>query len=197
MYYGGAESWNLRDTHMFETLEHLLEAKGPQAKAIVWAHNSHIGDARFTDMGISRGELNLGQLCRERFGRDAALIGLGTHTGTVAAAPDWDGDLEVKRVNPSRPDSYERQFHDSGEDRFLLDLSPDRHEVLRRRLGEPRLERFIGVIYRPETELMSHYSQAVLPDQFDAFLWFDETRAVTPLSPEYHRGVPETYPFGE
>jgi len=197
MYYGGAESWNLRDTHMFETLEHLLEAKGPQAKAIVWAHNSHIGDARFTDMGISRGELNLGQLCRERFGRDAALIGLGTHTGTVAAATDWDGDLEVKRVNPSRPDSYERQFHDSGEDRFLLDLSPDRHEVLRRRLGEPRLERFIGVIYRPETELMSHYSQAVLPDQFDAFLWFDETRAVTPLSPEYHRGVPETYPFGE
>jgi erythromycin esterase-like protein len=156
MYYGGAESWNLRDTHMFETLQNLLEAKGPDAKAIVWAHNSHIGDARFTDMGISRGELNIGQLCRETYGRDAALIGFGTHTGTVAAATDWDGDMEVKRVNSSRPDSYERQFHDSGRARFLLDLSPERHEALRRRLSEARLERFIGVIYRPDTELWSH-----------------------------------------
>lgn len=197
MYYGGAESWNLRDTHMFETLEHLLLAKGPQAKAIVWAHNSHIGDARHTDMGMSRGELNIGQLCRQRFGRQAALIGFGTHTGTVAAATDWDGDLEVKRVNPSRHDTYERQFHDSGKARFLLDLSPGRHEALRRRLMEPRLERFIGVIYRPDTELWSHYSQAVLPEQFDAFVWFDETRAVTPLGPEHHCGMPETYPFGE
>lgn len=197
MYYGGAESWNLRDTHMFETLEHLLEAKGPGAKAIVWAHNSHIGDARFTDMGVTRDELNVGQLCREKFGREAALIGFGTHTGTVAAATDWDGDMEVKRVNPSRADSYERQFHDSGKGRFLIDLSPGRHEPLRRRLAEPRLERFIGVIYRPETELWSHYSQAVLPEQFDAFVWFDETRAVTPLGPEHHRGMPETYPFGE
>lgn len=197
MYYGGAESWNLRDTHMFETLQNLLEAKGPKAKAIVWAHNSHIGDARFTDMGISRDELNIGQLCRETFGHDAALIGLGTHTGTVAAATDWDGDMEVKRVNPSRPDSYERQFHDSGKARFLLDLSPGKHEALRRRLDEARLERFIGVIYRPDTELWSHYSQAVLPEQFDAFVWFDETQAVTPLGPEHHRGVPETYPFGE
>lgn len=197
MYYGGAESWNLRDTHMFETLEHLLDAKGPQAKAIVWAHNSHIGDARHTDMGMSRGELNIGQLCRERFGEEAALIGLGTHTGTVAAATDWDGDMEVKRVNPSRADSYERQFHDSGVERFLLNLSPGRHSALRRRLSEPRLERFIGVIYRPETELWSHYSQAILSEQFDAFIWFDETNAVTSLGPEHHDGVPETYPFGE
>ncbi|WP_028055746.1 protein-L-isoaspartate(D-aspartate) O-methyltransferase [Sphingobium bisphenolivorans] len=197
MYYGGAESWNLRDTHMFETLEHLLEAKGPGAKAIVWAHNSHIGDARHTDMGMTREELNIGQLTRERFARDVALIGFGTHTGTVAAATDWDGDMEVKRVNPSRRDSYERQFHDSGKGRFQLDLSPGRHEALRRRLAEPMLERFIGVIYRPDTELWSHYSQAILPEQFDAFVWFDETRAVTPLGPERHRGMPETYPFGE
>jgi erythromycin esterase-like protein len=197
MYYGGAESWNLRDTHMFETLEHLLDAKGSKAKAIVWAHNSHIGDARHTDMGMSRGELNIGQLARERWGDDAALIGFGTHTGTVAAAADWDGDMEVKRVNPSRRDSYERQFHDSGKDRFLLDLRADANEALRRRLAEPLLERFIGVIYRPETELWSHYSQAVLPEQFDAFIWFDETEAVTPLGPEHHRGMPETYPFGE
>jgi len=197
MYYGGAESWNLRDTHMFETLQNLLDAKGPESKAIVWAHNSHIGDARFTDMGAARGELNIGQLCRETFGSDAALIGFGTHTGTVAAATDWDGDMQVKRVNPSRADSYERQFHDSGKSRFLLDLSPERHDALRRRLAEPRLERFIGVIYRPDTELQSHYSQAILPEQFDAFVWFDRTQAVTPLGPEHHRGVPETYPFGE
>lgn len=197
MYYGGAESWNLRDTHMFETLENLLEAKGPDAKAVVWAHNSHIGDARHTDMGVSRDELNIGQLCRERFGREAALIGFGTHTGTVAAATDWDGDMEVKRVLPSRRDSYERLCHDAGKARFLLDLSPGRHEALRRRLSEPRLERFIGVIYRPDTELWSHYSQAVLPEQFDAYVWLDETTAVTPLGPEHHRGMPETYPFGE
>ena len=197
MYYGGAESWNLRDTHMFDTLRNLLEAKGPAAKAIVWAHNSHIGDARATDMGRSRGELNIGQLCREHFGEEAALIGFGTHTGTVAAATDWDGDMEVKRVNPSRRDSYERLCHDSARDRFLLDLAPGRHEPLRRALMEPRLERFIGVIYRPDTERWSHYSEAVLPEQFDAYVWFDETEAVTPLGPEHHRGVPETFPFGE
>ena len=197
MYYGGAESWNLRDTHMFETLEHMLDAKGPSAKAVVWAHNSHIGDARHTDMGKSRDELNIGQLARERRGSDVALIGFGTHGGTVAAATDWDGDMEVKRVNPARRDSYERQLHDSGKERFLLDLALDRHPALRRRLCEPMLERFIGVIYRPETELWSHYSQAVLPEQFDAFVWFDETHAVTPLGPEHHRGMPETYPFGE
>jgi len=197
MYYGGAESWNLRDTHMFETLRNLLEARGPDAKAVVWAHNSHIGDARHTDMGLMRDELNIGQLCREEWGKQVALVGLGTHTGTVAAATDWDGDMEVKRVNPSRRDSYERLFHDSGQGRFLLDLSPGRHEALRRALTESRLERFIGVIYRPDTELWSHYSQAVLPEQFDAYLWFDETKAVTPLGPEHHRGMPETYPFGE
>ncbi|MCW1432190.1 protein-L-isoaspartate(D-aspartate) O-methyltransferase [Novosphingobium sp. JCM 18896] len=196
MYYGGAESWNLRDTHMFETLAHLLEAKGEAAKAIVWAHNSHIGDARHTDMGMSRGELNIGQLARERWGDAVALIGFGTHSGTVAAATDWDGDMELKRVNPSRRDSYERQFHDSGVERFLLDLSAEAHPAVRRRLREPLLERFIGVIYRPETELWSHYSQSILSEQFDAFVWFDETRAVTPLGPGHPRGMPETYPFG-
>jgi protein-L-isoaspartate(D-aspartate) O-methyltransferase len=197
MYYGGAESWNLRDTHMFQTLRHLLEAKGPSAKAVVWAHNSHIGDARATDMGIRRSELNIGQLCREAFDEDVALVGFGTHTGTVAAATDWDGDMEIKRVLPSRRDSYERSCHDSGVQRFLIDLAPDRHEDLRRGLMEPQLERFIGVIYRSDTELESHYSQAVLPRQFDAYVWLDETTAVTPLGPEHHQGMPETYPFGE
>src|SRR3546814_8986524 len=104
MYHGAAESWNLRDTHMFETLELLLRAKGPQSKAIVWAHNSHIGDARFTEMGSVREELNVGQLCREHYGEEARLIGFGTHTGTVAAATDWAGPMEVERINPSRPD---------------------------------------------------------------------------------------------
>jgi len=195
MYYGGAESWNLRDTHMFETLEHVLEARGPQSRAVVWAHNSHIGDARHTEMGIMREELNIGQLCRERFGRDSACIGFGTHVGTVAAASDWDGELEVKQVRPSHRDSYERLFHDSRIERFLLD--PQTDEAVRRGLLPSRLERFIGVIYRPDTELMSHYAEASLPQQFDAFVWFDRTTAVTPLGEEHSRaGVPDTYPFG-
>jgi len=195
MYYGGSESWNLRDTHMFETLEHVLEARGPKSRAVVWAHNSHIGDARHTEMGLMREELNIGQLCRERFGRDGASIGFGTHAGTVAAASDWDGELEIKQVRPSHPDSYERLFHDSGLERFLLDLRTD--EAVRRGLLPSRLERFIGVIYRPDTELMSHYAEASLPQQFDAFVWFERTNAVTPLGREHRRaGVPDTYPFG-
>ncbi|MET4278522.1 protein-L-isoaspartate(D-aspartate) O-methyltransferase [Bradyrhizobium sp. F1.2.2] len=195
MYYGGAESWNLRDTHMFETLRHILDAQGPRSKAVVWAHNSHIGDARFTDMGAIREELNIGQLCREKFADAATLIGFGTHAGTVAAASDWDGDMELMQIRPSRPDSYERQFHDAAVARGLLEFRRD--ESLRRRLLEPRLERFIGVIYRPNTELQSHYAEASLPQQFDAFLWLDETHAVRPLGPEHRRAdVPDTYPFG-
>lgn len=198
MYYGGAESWNLRDQHMADTLDHLLEQGGPEAKALVWAHNSHIGDARATEMGQVRGEHNIGQLVRERWGDECALIGFGTHTGTVTAADDWDSPRRTKRVLPSRSDSYERACHDSGVERFLLDLTPGKHEALRRRLSEPRLERFIGVIYRPETERWSHYSEAVLPDQFDAWVWFDQTRALTALGPpEPDHGLPETYPFGE
>src|SRR5436190_24226694 len=158
-------------------------------------HNSHIGDARYTDMGVVRDELNVGQLCRERFGDQAALIGFGTHTGTVAAATDWGGDMEIKRVAPSLRDSYERVCHDADVPRFLLDFGRD--QAVRRRLLQPRLERFIGVIYRPDTELMSHYANASLPQQFDAFVWFDETSAVTPLGAEHARaGVPDTYPFG-
>ncbi|KPQ14774.1 MAG: Erythromycin esterase-like protein [Rhodobacteraceae bacterium HLUCCO18] len=195
MYYGGAESWNLRDSHMFETLEQLLQARGPDAKAVVWAHNSHIGDARATEMGAVRGEHNIGQLCRERFGDQVALIGFGTHTGTVAAANEWGGEMEIKRVHPSRVESHERICHDTGVPNFLLDMTRD--EALRRRLMEQRLERFIGVIYRPETELTSHYANAVLPRQFDGWVWFDETRAITPLPLDRRReGVPDTWPFG-
>jgi erythromycin esterase-like protein len=202
MYYGSAESWNLRDTHMFETLNMILDAKGPGSKAIVWAHNSHIGNAAFTDMGQNREELNIGQLTKEKFGETARLIGFGTHTGTVAAADDWDEPMKIKRVRPSLPDSYERVSHESGVERFLLDLRPDEAAPgLIDDLMEPKLERFIGVIYRPETERWSHYSHAILPKQFDAWVWFDETGAVNPLPGDQRpgeavTGAEETYPFG-
>jgi erythromycin esterase-like protein/pimeloyl-ACP methyl ester carboxylesterase len=195
MYYGAHESWNLRDRHMFDTLQRVLSWAGPDRKAVVWAHNSHIGDARFTDMGMERGELNIGQLCRQAYGREAALVGFGTHTGTVAAASEWDAPMEIKTVRPSRPDSYEALCHEIGQERFLLDMR-DLEPGLRGALAEPRLERYIGVIYRPETERWSHYSGATLPDQYDAFVWFDETRAVTPLPGRVTAGEDETYPFG-
>uniref|UniRef100_A0A914E125 Erythromycin esterase n=1 Tax=Acrobeloides nanus TaxID=290746 RepID=A0A914E125_9BILA len=195
MYYGGGKSWNLRDTHMFDTLEGILEAMGPESKAIVWAHNSHIGDARYTDMGIRRQQVNIGQFVKERFGDQAALIGFGTHTGTVAAASNWGGPMQVKKVVPSREDSYEWLCHNTQKSRFLLDLTKDKS--LNKHLSDPRMERFIGVVYKPETELMSHYSHASLPQQFDAYVWFDETKAVTPLAPSMIKsGEPETYPFG-
>jgi erythromycin esterase-like protein len=194
MYYGGAESWNLRDRHMFDTLARLLEHRGPHAKAVVWAHNSHIGDARFTDMGRVRDELNLGQLCRERFGDEAAMIGFGTHGGTVAAASGWGEAMEVMTVQPSRPDSVERLFHDSALKRGVLMLDHDAD--LQQRLAAERLERFIGVIYRPDTELHSHYAAVELSRQFDAYVWFDQTRAVEPLPTAQREGVPDTWPFG-
>ena len=193
MYYGSAESWNLRDRHMYDTLEALLQAGGSRAKAVVWEHNSHIGDARYTEMS-SRGELNIGQLVREAYGNECYLIGFGTDSGTVAAADDWDGPMRVKEVRGSHAESYERQCHESGVASFLLALGPERE--LRRRLTEPRLERAIGVIYRPQTELASHYFQAVLARQFDEYCWFDRTSAVTPLDTARPRGMPETYPFG-
>ena len=201
MYHGSAESWNLRDTHMFETLCQLLEAKGPTAKAVVWAHNSHIGNAAFTDMGQRRDEINIGQLSKERFDAKARLIGFGTHSGTVAAADDWDEPMRIMQVRPSLPDSYERAGHDSGIGRFLLDLREGEvGRSVREQLMEPLLERFIGVIYRPETERWSHYSEAILPRQFDAWVWFDETSAVTPLPgkqrPGGHVAADDTYPFG-
>jgi erythromycin esterase-like protein len=193
MYYGSVQSWNLRDEHMFETLSELLRARGPEARAVVWAHNSHLGDARHTEMA-ARGELNLGQLCREHFGSQAYLLGFGTDHGTVAAADAWDGPMKVKEVRPAHAQSYERQCHDSGVASFLLALSKE--DELRRELLAPRLERAIGVIYRPQTELASHYFQAVLPRQFDEYCWFDRTSAVRKLDTERLAGMPETYPFG-
>ncbi|MFI4974941.1 MAG: erythromycin esterase family protein [Caulobacterales bacterium] len=196
MYYGSHESWNLRDQHMFDTLDHILASRGPDSKAVVWAHNSHIGDARFTDMGAERGEWNIGQLCRERFGPDAALIGFGTHAGSVMAASNWDEAGQFMTVQPSRAGSYEALFHATGIARFLVDLRPGEHDALRGDLREPRLERYIGVVYRPETELMSHYARSSLPEQYDGFVWFDQTQAVRPLSMQVQAAEDETYPFG-
>jgi erythromycin esterase-like protein len=192
----GRGGTNLRDRHMFETLEQLLDWRGRSSKAVVWAHNSPIGDAAATEMGQVRDEINIGQLCRQRFGDAAVLIGFGTDRGTVAAASDWDGPMEIKQVRPAHPDSYERLCRDSGVRRFLVDLREGRSADLHSGLLYPRLERAIGVIYRPETELASHDFEASLPRQFDAYLWFEETRAVTPLPTKPRAGVPETYPFG-
>jgi protein-L-isoaspartate(D-aspartate) O-methyltransferase len=161
---------------------------------VVWEHNSHVGDARATEMGV-RGQLNVGQLARDRFGASAFLIGFGTDHGTVAAASDWDQPMEVKRVRPSHPESYERLCHESDRPAFLLHLrEPDRPEV-RSELVAPRLERAIGVVYRPDTELQSHYFHASLPHQFDEFIWFDETRAVEPVTRAESRAFPGDHPF--
>ena len=194
MYYGGAESWNLRDQHMFDTLERLLAFRGPDAKAVVWAHNSHVGDARATEMGAARGEHNIGQLCRQTLDDAAFSLGFGTHTGTVAAATDWDGPMQIKKVRPSHPSSYERLCHDAGVPAFLLALRYPARDAVREELASPRLERAIGVVYRPETELQSHYFQAALPWQFDAYVWFDETCAVDALDPAAaHAEIPHVY----
>src|SRR6516164_3347250 len=191
MYYGSRASWNLRDSHMFETLKTLLAFYGPKSKAIIWAHNSHIGNAAATEM-FSRGEYNLGHLCRKEFGDLAYAIGFGTNSGTVAAASNWDGPMEIKTVLPAIPDSYEHVCHETGKPSFLLNLRRSNEMGLRK----PRFERAIGVIYRPETELASHYFQAVLPEQFDEYVWFDETRAITPFETKTLEDLPDTYPFG-
>jgi len=194
MYDGSVKSWNLRDQHMFDTLESLLDFHGPDSKAIVWAHNSHLGNAEATEMG-SRGEINVGSLCRQRFGETAYLIGFGTHQGTVAAASDWGAPMEVKNIVPSTPDSYERLCHDAGLNAFFLPLRHGEKNLVKE-LQRPRLERAIGVIYRPETEIASHYFIASLSRQFDEYIWFDKTRAVDALGPEAGKGMPETFPFG-
>jgi protein-L-isoaspartate(D-aspartate) O-methyltransferase len=197
MYYGSATSWNLRDTHMFDTLQTLLSVHGPGSRGIVWEHNSHLGDARATDMSL-RGQLNVGELCRTKFGEGAYLVGFGTDHGTVAAAADWGAPMQRMRVRPAHAESYERLCHDAGVPAFMLHLREPRREEVRDVLLPPRLERAIGVVYRPDTELASHYFYASLPLQFDELIWFDETRAVEPLTPVRRPSaeLPETYPFG-
>jgi erythromycin esterase-like protein len=199
MFGGRVSSWNLRDRHMVETLHELdahLSRGGRPAKIVVWEHNSHLGDARATEMS-ARGELNVGQLVREQYGRDAVLIGFTTYSGTVTAASDWDAPAERKNVRPALMGSYEALFHATSLPSFEIDLRVN--HVAAQQLLAPRLERAIGVIYRPDTERVSHYIYARLPEQFDAIIHFDHTRAVEPLerSAEWVRGdLPETYPVG-
>lgn len=202
MFYNASSSWSLRDTHMSDTLKRLMDTRPKGSKAVVWAHNSHVGDARYTAMGRIHGEVNLGQLARERFGRDkVALLGCGTHSGTVAAASGWDENMEIMKVRPSRQDSWEYLAHESGIRSFVLDLREGRaHPEIRDAMSKERnrLERFIGVIYRPQSERISHYSSASLADQFDAYIWFDETEAVQALEtiqPRTPLANIETYPF--
>jgi protein-L-isoaspartate(D-aspartate) O-methyltransferase len=198
MYRGSVPSWNLRDRHMFDTLVALLDQYGPDSRAVVWAHNSHLGDASATAMA-ARGEHNVGQLVRERFGNDASLVGFGTHAGTVAAAPDWNEPMQVMPVRPSHPRSYERICHDAGVDNFMLHVREPSDPALRDALLEEHLQRAIGVVYRPETELQSHYFMTCLPRQFDEWVWFDRTTAVTPIGeadPASVEGLPDTFPFG-
>ncbi|GAA0280993.1 hypothetical protein GCM10009127_22780 [Alteraurantiacibacter aestuarii] len=194
MYRGAVESWNLRDRHMFDTLQALM-AHRKDARAVIWAHNSHVGDASATAMGW-QGEFNIGELVRTAYGEQAVLIGFGTDRGTVAAASDWGGPMEVKKVRPARDDSWEGAFRRTGLARSLTDWRGRRKRELVSALSASLLGRAIGVVYRPETEFLSHYFEAVLADQFDAFVWFEETRAVTPLGRERPHGAPETWPFG-
>ena len=194
MYYGSDESWNHRDTHMFETLRLLLGRYGAGAKAVVWEHNSHLGNAAATQFG-KHGQLNVGQLCRQAFGKDVYAIGQGTDHGTVAAASAWEGAMEVKRVRPALPDSYERLMHLTELDAFFLPLAKSPNQQLTSALAQRRLERAIGVIYHPETERLSHYFDASLPNQFDEWIWFDETTAVHPLTTQQSAAHEPPHPF--
>lgn len=201
MFYGRDESWNLRDTHMADTLDalsaHLEKRRGAPAKIVVWAHNSHIGDARATEMG-EHGQLNLGQLVRERHGEDATfLLGFTTYTGTVTAASEWDNPAELKKVLPARSDSFEAVLHELGMPQLLLPIRG--RAALANHLASRRLERAIGVIYLPRSERLSHYFYTDLSRQFDALIHIDKTRALKPLdalSEITQEEVPETYPSG-
>jgi erythromycin esterase-like protein len=199
MFAGRVSSWNLRDRHMADTLDalaaHLTRQRGRPARIVVWAHNSHVGDARATELG-SQGELNIGQLVRDRHPGDCRLIGFTTYTGTVTAADDWGGPAQRKLVRPALPDSVEELLHETGEKEFLLPFGTATRAA--QALRSARLERAIGVIYRPDTERQSHYFRSRVADQFDALIHVDETRAVEPLerTAGWERGeVPETYPF--
>jgi erythromycin esterase-like protein len=200
MFEGSTASWNQRDRHMGQVLqrlrEHLTRTRGHPARLVVWAHNSHLGDARATEVG-GYGQLNLGQLVREASGPgESFVLGFSTDHGSVAAASDWDEPVQFMRVTPARPDSWEALLHDTGLDLFLLPLAGAELQAL---LAPPRLERAIGVIYRPDTERASHYFEASLSQQFDAVLHVDRSHALHPLdgaAPPEVMEEPETFPSG-
>jgi erythromycin esterase-like protein len=194
MFAGREESWNVRDRHMAETLQLLCEHLGADSRVVVWAHNSHLGDARATQMS-SFGELNLGQLARERFGRSCFNIGFSTYSGEVTAASDWEAPAERKRVRPALANSFESMFHETGIPNFVLPMGDP---AVRRILARPHIERAIGVIYLPLTERSSHYFSARISEQFDAVIHLDRTKALIPIDREStweHGETPDTYPF--
>jgi protein-L-isoaspartate(D-aspartate) O-methyltransferase len=191
LYQSSASAWNIRDQHMFETLETILMLQGEAAKIVVWAHNSHVGNAAATEMSKYR-KFSLGQLCKEKYGEQVYLIGFGTHKGTVAATTSWNGALEIKEVKASHPESVERLFHDTGIPSFFLPLQREVKEALMTEL----LYRAIGVIYLPENERRSHYFHTILPRQFDEYVWFDHTHAIAPISVTSLPQTADTYPFG-
>jgi len=196
MVRGGSESWNVRDTHMADTLDRLMTHHGPGAKAIVWEHNTHIGDARATDMA-REGMTNLGQLARERHGtQDVVLVGFGSHRGTVIAGAEWGAPMEVIQVPPARDRSWEAVLHEAGEEDKLLLLSGG--EPLSDAFMESRGHRAIGVVYRPQFEAYGNYVPTVLPERYDAFLYIDQTRALRPLhlEPPVGHDIPDMYPTG-
>ena len=200
LYLSEESSWNLRDTHMARTVEklesHLKETRKKPAKIVIWAHNSHIGDARATDMS-RRGELNLGQIMREKYKDETLLIGFSTYQGKVSAASNWDMPVEHKTVIPALKGSVEEALHETGVKDFILKFRGN--EQLTKALDTPLLERFIGVIYQPRTERQSHYYHAHISRQFDALIYLDETTAVQPLKTETHwvkNDLDETFPFG-
>jgi protein-L-isoaspartate(D-aspartate) O-methyltransferase len=194
MYYGSDESWNHRDTHMFHTLRLLLRRYGTNSKAVIWEHNSHLGDASATQFG-DHGQINVGQLCREEFGDQLYAIGQGTDHGTVAAASYWDGEMQIKQVRTALSGSYERFMHLTEMDCFFLPITKSNNRSLITTLQPRKLERAIGVIYRPETERQSHYFEASLPKQFDEWIWFDQTTAVNPLTTQQLADHEPTHPF--
>ena len=194
MYQGATASWNLRDRPMFDTLQTLM-AHQIDARAVIWAHNSHIGNALATAMGWQR-EFNIGELARTGYCDQAVLIGFGTDRGMVATAADWSAARQIMRVRPGREDSWEAAFRRTGFARSLTDWRGPKRRELAEALSQTLLERAIGVVYRLQSEFASYYFEAVLADQFDACVWFEESRAVTPLGPERPYGAPETWPFG-
>jgi erythromycin esterase-like protein len=198
MIRGGPSSWNVRDRHMYETLERLMKHHGPDARAIVWEHNTHIGDARFTDMARA-GMFNIGQLVREERARDGVvLVGFGTHRGTVIAADEWGAPMQRMRVPAAREGSFEEAMHDAsvGNALMVFDGSDDAGVP---GFDEPMGHRAIGVVYDPNHERWGNYVPTIVPRRYDAFLYVEETKAVDPL----HMAVkidgepPETYPSGQ
>jgi erythromycin esterase-like protein len=194
MFAGSVESWNVRDQHMFESVQYLLNHFGPKSKIVIWEHNSHLGNAKATQMGLM-GEHNVGQLCKQHYKEECYLVGLFTHAGTVSAADNWGDEVRKKLLNPSRTDSFEHLLHRADEKNFTLPLQ-DADDRLKELLSIPRLERAVGVLYLPNSERQSHYFAASLSDQFDEVVWFNETEALEPIETWVEDEAPDTFPFG-